>query len=149
MIDYLKDVRSEPSDTMNLSRTVGPLTVGRADRQAQIAFGFMDQSDMVAFESPLFARPLETLKWKRAHAAMLEVFGSITGREIRFEWAFSKQHFYRDTIEQLTISFSEKLEALIRSALSPDGEYAEESYLTDFNFDQQELDRVKAVVGRR
>ncbi|HEU4932881.1 MAG TPA: condensation domain-containing protein, partial [Pyrinomonadaceae bacterium] len=149
LIDVLKDTRTEPSDTMNLSRTVGPLTFGRTDQRAQVAFGFMDQSDIVAFESALFARPLETLRWRRAHASMLEVFGSITGRQIRFEWAFSKQHFYRETIEQLSTIFAEALERLIRSALANDGEYAEESYLTDFNFDQQELDRVKAVVGRR
>src|SRR6185369_8183944 len=112
-------------------------------------FGFMDQSDIVAFESSLFARPIETLKWKRAHASMLEVFGTITGRQLRFEWAFSKQHFYRATIEELSASFAEKLEVLIRSALSIDGEYAEETYLTDFNWEQQDLDRVKAAVGRR
>jgi hypothetical protein len=145
-IDVLKDARSEPSDTLNLSRTVGPLTFGR---RGELTFGFMDQSDIVAFESCLFARPIETLKWKRAHASMLEVFGSVTGRQLRFEWAFSKQHFYRVTIEELSASFAEKLEVLIRTALSIDGEYAEETYLTDFNWEQQDLDRVKAAVGRR
>ena len=148
-IDVLTDARAEPSDTMNLSRTVGPLTFGRGDRRAQLTFGFMDQSDIVAFESSLFARLVETLRWKRAHTSMLEVFGSISGRQLRFEWAFSKQHFVRATIEQLAASFGEALEGLIRSALSTEGEYAEESYLNDFNWEQQDLDRVKAVVGRR
>jgi hypothetical protein len=133
---------------MNLSRTVGPLTVG-SDPRAPLTFGFMDQSDLVAFESCLFASMAETLKWKRAHASMLEVFGSVTGRLLRFEWAYSKQHFFRATIEELSKSFAGELELLIRSALASDGEYAEESYLSDFNWDQQDLDRVKAVVGRR
>lgn len=147
MIDVLTDARSEPSDTVNLSRTVGQLTIGRADRRAQLTFSFMGQSDLVVFESCLFARPVETLKWKRAHTSMLEVFGSITGRQIRFEWAFSKQHFYRVTIEELSTSFAEALQALIRSALTGEGEYTEESYLTDFNWGQKDLDRVKALVA--
>ncbi|HKU73634.1 MAG TPA: MupA/Atu3671 family FMN-dependent luciferase-like monooxygenase [Pyrinomonadaceae bacterium] len=147
LIDVLTDARSEPSDTVNLSRTVGQLTIGRADRRAQLTFGFMGQSDLVVFESCLFARPLETLKWKRAHTSMLEVFGSITGRQIRFEWAFSKQHFYRVTIEELSTSFAEALEALIKSALTGEGEYTEESYLNDFNWGQKDLDRVKALVA--
>jgi amino acid adenylation domain-containing protein/natural product biosynthesis luciferase-like monooxygenase protein len=148
VIDVLKDVRTEPSDTVNLSRTVGPLTFGRADRP-QLTFGFIDRNDLVLFESCLFFRPVETSKWKRAHTSMLEVFSSIAGRQIRTEWAFSKQHFFRETIEQLAARFAEALETLIRSALAGDADYAEESYLTDFNFDQQELDRLKAVVSRR
>jgi natural product biosynthesis luciferase-like monooxygenase protein/amino acid adenylation domain-containing protein len=149
LIDVLTDARTEPSETLNLSRTVGPLTFGRAGTRAQITFGFMNQSDIVAYESCLFDRPSETLSWKRAHSSMLEIFGSISGRQFRFEWGFSKQHFYRATIEQLATSFADELEALIKSALLAEGEYTEESYLTDFNWGQKELDRVKAVVGRR
>ncbi|HET6976585.1 MAG TPA: MupA/Atu3671 family FMN-dependent luciferase-like monooxygenase [Pyrinomonadaceae bacterium] len=148
-IDVLSDARVAASDTVNLSRTVGPLTLGRTDRHMQISFGFMDQSDIVAFDSCLFASLVETSKWKRAHVVMLEIFGSITRRNLRFEFAFSKQHFFRATIEQLSTSFATELEALIKAALATDGEYAEESYLTDFNWEQQDLDRVKAVVGRR
>jgi hypothetical protein len=77
---------------------------------------------------------------------MLEVFGSVSGRQFRFEWGFSTQHFFRATIEQLATNFSDELKALIKSALA-ENEYAEESYLTDFNWEQKQLDRVKAVVG--
>ena len=149
LIDVLTDARTEPSETVNLSRTVGPLTFGRAGTRAQITYGFMDQSEIVAFESCLFDRMSETLSWKRAHSSMLEVFGSVSGRQFRFEWAFSKQHFFRATIEELATSFAEELEALIKSALMGESEYEEESYLNDFNWGQKELDRVKAVVGRR
>ena len=149
LIDVLTDARSEPSETVNLSRTVGQLTFGRADQPSAITFGFMDQSDIVAFESCLFGGLLETLKWKRAHTSMLEIFGSISGGSFALSGAFSKQHFFRATIEQLSTSFAEELEAMIRSALTGEGEYDEESYLTDFNWGQKDLDRVKALVGRR
>ena len=72
---------------------------------------------------------------------MLEIFGSVSGRQFRFEWGFSKQHFFRATIEQLATSFADELTALIKSALLAESEYAEESYLTDFNWGQKELDR--------
>jgi amino acid adenylation domain-containing protein len=147
-IDVLNDVRNEPSDTVNLSRTVGPLTVGIADTHSPITFGFMDQSDIFAIESCLFEKPLDTLKWKRAHAGPLEVFGSIAGRQLQFEWAYSKQHFLPATIEQLAAEFVAELGNLIKASLNAGGEYAADSYLDDFNWEQRELDKVRSVVNK-
>jgi hypothetical protein len=147
-IDVLNDVRNEPSDTMNLSRTVGPLTLGAAGTTSPIAFGFMDQSDIFAIESCLFERPLDTLKWKRAHAGHLEIFGSIAGRQLQFEWAYSKQHFLPATIEQLAAEFVAELGILIKASLTAGGEYAADSYLDDFNWEQRELDKVRSAVNK-
>jgi hypothetical protein len=160
-VDVLKDARAQAADNLNLSRTVGPLTIAHpvsakvtgdeitiaesSERWADVSFGFMDQSDIFAFESVLFERPVETLKWKRAHASLLEVFGSMSGRRLRFEWAFSKQHFLAATIERLAESFVAELQALIKSSL----EYSTDTYLTDFNWEQQDLDRVRSVISHR
>jgi iturin family lipopeptide synthetase A len=161
-IDVLQDVRTQVSENLNLSRTVGTLTApyptcvtvtadeilvseSNSGCVADVSFGFMDQSDIFAFESVLFERPVETLRWKRAHASLLEVFGSMSGRQLRFEWAFSRQHFLPATVEHLAASFVEELQSLIKSSL----EYSTDTYLTDFNWEQQELDRVKSLISNR
>jgi hypothetical protein len=126
------------NDEVSTSETNG------ARSRAEISFGFMDQSEMLALDSVLFERPVETLTWKRAHASRLEVFGSTYGRLLRFEWAFSKQHFTPATIEQLAASFVSELEATIKSSL----EYSPDTYLTDFNWEQQDLDLVKSVISQ-
>jgi iturin family lipopeptide synthetase A len=149
LIDVLADARAQASEALNLSRTVGPLSFGRTDGRAEVSFGFMDQSDIFAIESCLFERPLDTVRWTRAHGtALLEVFGSMSGRQLRFEWAFSKQHFLRPTVERLAAAFVEELQTLIKSSLSAEGEYSEDAYLNDFNWEQQELDQVRSVIGR-
>jgi amino acid adenylation domain-containing protein len=159
-IDVFEDQRTQPSETMNLSRTVGPLTLARpismtvtndelsiseltGEQRAEVSFGFMDQSDFFAFDSVLFERPQETFSWQRAHASLLEVFGSISGRQLRFEWAFSKQHFADAAIETLAARFVEELEALLKASL----EHSPDTFLTDFNWEQQDLDQVRSVIS--
>jgi natural product biosynthesis luciferase-like monooxygenase protein/amino acid adenylation domain-containing protein len=161
LIDVLEDQRAQASDTMNLSRTIGPLTLARpismtvtndevifselhSERRADVTFGFMDQSDFFAFDSVLFERPLETFSRQRAHASWLEVFGSILGRQIRFEWAFSKQHFAHAAVAQLAARFADDLEIVLKAAL----EHSPDAYLTDFNWEQQDLDQVRSVISK-
>jgi hypothetical protein len=112
-------------------------------QRAEVSFGVMDQSDFFAFDSVLFERPQETFSWQRAHASLLEVFGSISGRQLRFEWAFSKQHFADAAIETLAARFVEELEALLKASL----EHSPDTFLTDFNWEQQDLDQVRSVIS--
>jgi non-ribosomal peptide synthase protein (TIGR01720 family) len=124
----------------------------RSFPQAQISFNYLGQFDQVLSKSSAFdlasevSGPARSSRSSRTH--VIEINSSIIGRQLHVGWTYSENIHRRSTIEELARNYMESLRSLISHCQSPEAGGYTLSDVSQFGWDQEDLNRIVARISK-
>ncbi len=118
---------------------------------AEIRFNYLGQLDQLLMDSPLLEPTGDTTgamqSPKRLRGYLLNVIGSVTGGQLRMNWAYSSNIHQPHTIERLAHGFIEALRAMIAHCQSSGAAGFTPSDFPKARVNQKDLDKLIAKLG--
>jgi len=115
--------------------------------QAEVRFNYLGQVDRFIASSKLFAGALpisaEAQSPNGDRGYLLNIIGSVTGGELRFDWTYSDNIHARNTIQSLAETCVAELRALLADSETSSAVFA----VADFpkaNLSEGDLDKILA-----
>jgi len=156
-LEVLRDVKQQLRSVPNRGIGYGLLRYlsGRADvvdqlaqaAQAEVRFNYLGQVDRFIASSKLFAGALpisaEAQSPNGDRGYLLNIIGSVTGGELRFDWTYSDNIHARNTIQSLAETCVAELRALLADSETSSAVFA----VADFpkaNLSEGDLDKILA-----
>jgi non-ribosomal peptide synthase protein (TIGR01720 family) len=118
--------------------------------QPEVSFNYLGQMDQVAAGTSPFGPAPESKGAERHQQAqrthVLEIDGGMMGNRLELAWSYSTQIHRRDTIARLAESYIEALRALIIHCQSPAAGGITLSDVSDFGWQQDDLDDILSAI---
>lgn len=153
-LDVLRDVKEQLRAVPNRGIGYGLLRYlnGRADQlaraaHAEVRFNYLGQVDRFIASSKLFAATehinADAQSPNGDRGYLLNIIGSVTDGELRFDWTYSENIHARQTIELLAETCAAELRAMLAQSKTSDAVYAPADF-PKANLSQSDLDKILA-----
>ena len=122
----------------------------RAMPQAEVRLNYLGQVDRALLDSSMFtvaSQPTGSVQSPKAQRAyLLNIIGSITGGELRFDWTYSENVHLRETVERLAQNYIHELRVLIAQSRSGDEMSYSPADFPNAKLSQADLNKVLAKL---